>query len=139
MILRAQSSRAIPTPIGISRVGAMTPCRRTMDHGRHARVWPRSFRAGAVLVHVAGRVDAPEAGRMVGAHLDLRRPPGDRRRADADAMSIAGPVPVAAPVLAQFLEDQLPDGCLRPADLTPMVSRTPGSWQARRARIWKRR
>ena len=48
-------------------------------------------------------------------------------------------VRAAAPVLAQFLEDQLPDGCLRPADLPPMASRTTGSGQAMRPRIWTQR
>jgi hypothetical protein len=97
------------------------------------------MRAGVSLVHVADRVGAPVGGEDSGAHLDLRRPPGARRRAETDARSIAGPVPVAAPVLPQFLEDQLPDGCLRPADLPPMARQTTGSWQARHPRIWMRR
>jgi hypothetical protein len=95
-----------------------------------------AMRAGTVLVHVAGRVGAPVAGEDRGAHRDRRRPPGARRRAETDARSIAEPVPVAAPVLPQFLEDQPPDGCQRPADLPPMARRTTGSWEARRPRLW---
>jgi hypothetical protein len=51
----------------------MTPGKRTMD------------RAGAVLALVGGRVGGPVAGEDGGAHLDLRRPPGARRRAETDA------------------------------------------------------
>jgi hypothetical protein len=59
----------------------MTPSKRIIDCGRHAGCGLRlpPIRAGAVLVHVAGRVGGPVAGEDGGAHLDLRRPPGDRR------------------------------------------------------------
>ena len=120
-----------PTRSGSSRPGAMTPCKRTMDRGCHGGVSAApAMRAGASLVQVAGRVGAPVAGEDGGAHRDLRLPPGNRRRADADARSIAGPVPGAAPVLPQFVEDQLPDGwpcdppiCRRSLSGTPEAAR----------------
>jgi hypothetical protein len=76
------------TPTG--KLGAMTPSKRTVNRARHAgggrRLRP--FRAGAVLVHVAGRVAGPVAGEDGGAHRELRRVLGARRRAETDARSI---------------------------------------------------
>ena len=74
-----------------ARHGSQSPRRR----------WPVSplIRAGAVLVHVAGRV----AGEDGGAHRVLR--PGARRRAETDATSITWPAPsLPHPALQQFLE-----------------------------------
>ena len=44
--------------------------------------------AGATLVHLAGRVAGPVAGEDGGAHRELRRVLGARRRAETDARSI---------------------------------------------------
>ena len=79
-----------------ARHGSQSPRRR----------WPVSplIRAGAVLVHVAGRV----AGEDGGAHRDWRRPSGDRLRAETGPISIIWTAPLPAPRFSNSSTDQRP-------------------------------
>ena len=76
-----------PTPTGNSRLGAMTAGKRTVDCRRHAGSGPAHFGRAPSWLHVAGRVGGPVAGEDGRAHLDLRRPPGARRRASRSSSS----------------------------------------------------
>jgi hypothetical protein len=66
------------------------------------------------------RVGAPVAGEDGGAHLDRRRPPGDRRRAETDASSINWPAP-AAPHAGNSSRDQPLDGCGSHLSVAPAI------------------
>jgi hypothetical protein len=94
--------------------------------------WPASplIRAGAALVHVAGRVGAPVAGEDGGAHLDLRAAAwcAPSRANGCPARAGKDPTPQRANLLA-----------LRPDDLPPMATLNSGSGPVRHSRIWTRR
>ena len=101
-----------PTPTGNSRLGAMTPGRRIIDCGRHAgggRRLRSLRRVPSWCIWRAG-VGGPVAGEDGGAHLERRRPPGDRRRAETGPTSIIWTAPLPAPSFSNSSTDQRPVG-----------------------------